>query len=372
MDRFPPEICSRIYSYACTDGGSTGISLSAVSHYVRETSRPFKFYSIALLGSRQTKSFAKFVKHNPGHVHGLMHLFVSNDGASEEDGAELTAPTVPRSELRVIGTLAKLVSRRISTTAVSLSSRLPGFERRRLVRMAWKDEKRDQSNIVDVLNILEAFHASLRSLSICFASESRTLPFRSQDLSLQFPHLPLLNDLTIRYKAPQDGGFDYSFFCSAVYRRPLHSLRRLDLSGLKLDSHSPYSMYNHISEIAPSLTHLCLPSRMACAIRDALESETSEDIQPPILPSTICRVCIAVDMHHGVGTNSVWGPPGEGCILCHLLTMAEVDERITLLDGCETTCGVKSRKTMLGDWLDRAEGQEGFWEGPQSVMQVIL
>ncbi|KAI0664765.1 hypothetical protein C8Q70DRAFT_11959 [Cubamyces menziesii] len=51
MDKLAVELLDHIFSYACTDGGQTGCALALVSKRIRATSRPARFYSVALFSS---------------------------------------------------------------------------------------------------------------------------------------------------------------------------------------------------------------------------------------------------------------------------------------------------------------------------------
>ncbi|KZT20182.1 hypothetical protein NEOLEDRAFT_1076164 [Neolentinus lepideus HHB14362 ss-1] len=58
MDRIPTELWRRTFSFACTDDGGTGRSLSAVSKYVRDASDHYRYQSMALL---ETSRFPPFL-----------------------------------------------------------------------------------------------------------------------------------------------------------------------------------------------------------------------------------------------------------------------------------------------------------------------
>ncbi|KAF9481345.1 hypothetical protein BDN70DRAFT_831326 [Pholiota conissans] len=77
MDRCPPEICSEIYAFACLDGGRTGRSLSLVSKFTNETSKPYKLQSISLIGHAQIYAFADLVERTPEHLRRVKSIFVS-------------------------------------------------------------------------------------------------------------------------------------------------------------------------------------------------------------------------------------------------------------------------------------------------------
>lgn len=51
MEKLATELLQHIFTYACTDGGYTGCSLSAVSKHIRIASRSVRFYSVALKNS---------------------------------------------------------------------------------------------------------------------------------------------------------------------------------------------------------------------------------------------------------------------------------------------------------------------------------
>ncbi|KAI0693392.1 hypothetical protein C8T65DRAFT_65209 [Cerioporus squamosus] len=61
MDTLPVELLSSIFSFACTDGGYTGASLSAISNRIRTLSRPYSFQSIALFSWTQIVAFSLFL-----------------------------------------------------------------------------------------------------------------------------------------------------------------------------------------------------------------------------------------------------------------------------------------------------------------------
>jgi hypothetical protein len=71
---FAPEICERIFAYACTDDRITGRSLYKVSRLVHNPSKAFKYYAIA----RQAVGFADLMESFPPDLRVVPHLFVSN------------------------------------------------------------------------------------------------------------------------------------------------------------------------------------------------------------------------------------------------------------------------------------------------------
>ena len=77
MDKSPPEIHSRIFAYACMDGGETGRSLSLVSRYIREVSTPYQWQSVVLEGAQYMLKFADLTD-RAKDKRPIYHLFLSD------------------------------------------------------------------------------------------------------------------------------------------------------------------------------------------------------------------------------------------------------------------------------------------------------
>lgn len=77
LEECPPEICKKIFTHACDDGGYTGRSLSLVSRYVRDVSEDIKFRSVAVWGRRQILGFYQVLLSTPPHLRRILHLFIS-------------------------------------------------------------------------------------------------------------------------------------------------------------------------------------------------------------------------------------------------------------------------------------------------------
>ncbi|TBU46377.1 hypothetical protein BD309DRAFT_954163 [Dichomitus squalens] len=78
IHHLPLELLENIFSYACTDGGHTGRSLSLVSRYFLDVVRPIRYGSVALTSLRQTKLFLTCLKRERARTTvRVRHLFVS-------------------------------------------------------------------------------------------------------------------------------------------------------------------------------------------------------------------------------------------------------------------------------------------------------
>jgi hypothetical protein len=62
MEGLPTELIEYIASFACTDDGSTGRALSAVSRAVRESTAAFRFHALALRGAHQISAFVALLE----------------------------------------------------------------------------------------------------------------------------------------------------------------------------------------------------------------------------------------------------------------------------------------------------------------------
>ncbi|KAI0086053.1 hypothetical protein BDY19DRAFT_857751, partial [Irpex rosettiformis] len=78
MDTLPIELHSQIFELACTDDGTTARSLSSVSRYVREVSRPFVLQSVAVSGLRSLTALADKLEILPPHKRRVRKLFISD------------------------------------------------------------------------------------------------------------------------------------------------------------------------------------------------------------------------------------------------------------------------------------------------------
>jgi hypothetical protein len=75
MDRIPYELLAMVFSLACLDDGTMGRSLSLVSKYIHQVSKPVKFQSIALRGHHQILAFRTLLCATPERYRNVCHLF---------------------------------------------------------------------------------------------------------------------------------------------------------------------------------------------------------------------------------------------------------------------------------------------------------
>ncbi|KZP20639.1 hypothetical protein FIBSPDRAFT_532572 [Athelia psychrophila] len=79
MDRTPSEVCTRIYTYACTDSGFTGRSISLTSRQFHQECRPVRYQSIAVHGPQSIFALESSLKNVPAHLRRVRYLFISSE-----------------------------------------------------------------------------------------------------------------------------------------------------------------------------------------------------------------------------------------------------------------------------------------------------
>lgn len=79
MDRCPAELWEIIFILSCTDNGFTGRSLSLVSRFFNNASKPYKYHSIALCGIAEILSFSNLIKILPYERLQVHHLLLTDE-----------------------------------------------------------------------------------------------------------------------------------------------------------------------------------------------------------------------------------------------------------------------------------------------------
>jgi hypothetical protein len=73
------ETWQNIFHHACVDNGSTGISLSSISRYIRRVSSTFRLQSIAITGLCQLQSFLHVLENTQEANRHIRFLFIADD-----------------------------------------------------------------------------------------------------------------------------------------------------------------------------------------------------------------------------------------------------------------------------------------------------
>ncbi|KAF9453530.1 hypothetical protein P691DRAFT_624485, partial [Macrolepiota fuliginosa MF-IS2] len=77
LEQCPPEICKKIFAFACDDTGFTGRSLSLVSRYIHDVSEDVKYRSLAIWSMPQILRCHEVLISKPPHLRRIIHLFIS-------------------------------------------------------------------------------------------------------------------------------------------------------------------------------------------------------------------------------------------------------------------------------------------------------
>jgi hypothetical protein len=348
IDRAPPEICAHIFSFACTDSGYTGRSLSLVSRYFHEVSKPAKLQSIALYGHAQILAFAALLDQTPPYLRTTRALLI-NGRESEKEMEALLA-------------VAYAGVQRIQDVTCSPEE---AIEWRREVAAKIQLER------AKATAYLEDFGArGARAVERILQHLSSTLELLDVDLNeytvkmLREPlSLPRLVDLTSRC------GFPMPADTAAVpLLAPSPSLRRLHI----IESQDQY-IWNirffegGISHFAPALTHLRLSALVEQG--DVIQAlQAALGLAEPVkrvteLPATIELVLLKPE---------VAPPPHEGCSCCddtvvyyELLTdcrqLRDKDARVVLLCA-DPSYSPDGLDVYYEEWMRKAGGEDFSWD----------
>ena len=256
LDSCPPELCQRIFQFACTDDGTTGRALSLVSKYIHLSSKRFKLQSVTVRGADQATHFVLALQRTPDQYRRVSYLTIVND---------LTIH------------LFQAKSPFVRTTAKRLELGAHSYD----MPCLQTNRRQDETVFIASLQILHLTSATLQTLNIDFQSMWQLIPkhLDTEPSAWRVHSMPVLRELTVRYGELDEGvEMDWTLFLGfggegRGKMAMLPRLRYLDLAGLRIPLHSSH-LYKQISKVAPSLMHLRLPMRMAGRLGKALGLET--------------------------------------------------------------------------------------------------
>jgi hypothetical protein len=324
MDKMPPEICTKIFSYACLDTGYTGRSLSLVSKYIHDTSQSVKLQSIALHGQSQTLAFAEMLKQMLPypHLRRIRYLFIAIDAPYSYPNPDETPDSVGRRAHAAIN-----------------ASRKMG---------------------VAIVEILRGVGESLELLEMVLASQVASY----LDIPQSPIPLPRLKELTTHGIFPfGQPGETIGLNLEPCQLRRLHIARSVHV-------HSD-DLYGCIAKSAPSLTHLRF-SDLHARYYFAGDLEAALGSREPVLdqsrnPSRIGRLPTSIER---VLVQPL-PPPSQGrcgplpikymSFLRELRLLNRKNERLVLLKAQEGRLQSQVSEADANDWLDRVDGGEGCW-----------
>lgn len=328
MERLPPEICTRIFSYACVDTGVTGRSLSQVSRYIRDTSQSTKLQSIAIRRSGQISSFLSLLRSTPEHLRRVRYLHVWNIDAE--------------------GRLAN------HSYDCELWSRTE--------KEITKEADDDSHDVQEILHLL-AGHLKILNLAFNYSHSTDT---KTERPLLSMPRLTeLMADFRYVFRS-QDERERHD----TVIECP--SLRRLHLTGAR-QFYGSY-LYDCISKLAPSLSHL----RFSGANRFLVEGfEIALGVKElPLETAPYYRLMgmlpTSVEM---VIVEPAAPPPPARCgtsAFAYRRLIAALDEFNGRCDRFLLLPAPKNRRQKgymesEAEWMDSLNGQLGCWWAPSFI-----
>ena len=282
MDQCPVEILFAIFSFACTDGGATGLSLSLVSKRIRIVSRTHAFQTIALYGTRQISAFADLMEALEPSARRVKHLF--------------------------------LIDRRRNCLECPSSQDLEAWLRTRVLQDSQLSAPVREWPASNLLRLLRALAPSLRDLAL--------LLFRRYDAHPLSVPLPALAELTIHSSSLHTAHAMHGLGLAPPHAiAELPALRRLHVVQ---DGPMRQPVPRAVARLAPRLTHLrfsrVVPTRMPLDdIARGLERLLSADdfaAGAGGFPPTLRRVIVQLEQPCGVGFVSVHTGVGSANMRC--------------------------------------------------------
>jgi len=358
MYHCPVEILTKIFSFACTDGGYTGRSLSLVSTHFHDASLPVKFQSIILRGFDQTKAFCTFIQSSPFPARSrVQHLLVVHGKKKRP------LPVGQDWESLSISDLVHVLE----------TYQLPPLiEREKLSRIRnepWLKAatiQRTENFYSDVQSILRLLADELETLSLVLPASADIPSLLS---SVRLPSLleftvvggmfPIISPTTQESRDADK----QPIFPSVQY---LHILGGVD-HGVLLVENSPSLTHLRVSDIG------AMPADLTAAIESLLQqpqpdSPLSTTIEKILLQPTRMAIT-SVGRLMGAFPN---GRTGMGWIdLCRNLDKG--NSLVLLPPDSHTPGSARTHgQTNLPEsaeafWRDRVEGKVGCWQEPAEV-----
>jgi hypothetical protein len=367
IEKLPPEVLHEIYGLCCTDSGTTGLSLSLVSRYINETSRPYRIISVALVGVSQAAAFASYVQALSPDARRTHYLLISDGGRRTSDWRAQwthffdTATTTPFPPGRDINDLMRRPSG--GARGSSSSAARPLRPQKRLVDYLDEQDISKRESLMEhhkneqlamhntILAILEALSSTLKVLTL-FTSTSfmpgcklpvlesftvRQLPEKEASHLKLFhvPFFPCLKHLHItRYR---HGSASFSTLASLAPR-----LERLRLSGVGQDLNLPTKISCALGIQSPLIRILPRPE-------DNVLTDLKLLLVQPIPDRDESAVLNPSESLHNRmlhGLRDVQAADGRGCF--HLLEAASASE------GYDNESARK-------DWEGWINGGPGCW-----------
>lgn len=324
MESLPPEVCEQIFSFACSDDGTTARSLSLVSKYAHATSKPFQFRSVKVCGVQNIVKLAERLKGVTSALHHIHHLhlkFHTDMQSTEQPPAHST---------------------KFHEFTTRLSTLIPGGQPRRGSRDSQEQPVHPElwhiihKAIWDIIYIiLPAAAPTLQSLRIQHTSTEDTYGKLRRLRAIAY--FPSLHTVILEVN-----GKEWEGWLAAVegyhYPTSYTSMRVLDLANFRnsMSLTDEWRLFGNITNLAPQLTHLRIHLRESRFLRRALGHASADPGSMDTLPGTI--VCVIIQLEYVFDCSATCGDlmviRCNNCSLRILLSwarsMANLDDRVYL------------------------------------------
>ncbi|KAJ3476882.1 hypothetical protein NLI96_g10853 [Meripilus lineatus] len=286
LDVFPTEIWAMIFEQACTDDGTTGRSLSLVSRYVSQVSRPMKYNSIVLQGHKKIKRFLKhLLAHSNDDVPKVRHLLINQRKVKPRPPS--TFPVKDLDEKIVYDAVRKFDIGRRSILKMLFEvfheQTTAGFDQYQSYLKKLDKGVRGGPKYDLPQRIISILSPHLITLT-CTSKQFRQTPGHLT-LSLNRLHFPLLTELTLHGTCGHDLPYD-------VEQPPLEPTENPTFPSLRY-FHCADTGLRNISQLipyrAPALTHLRLTGKLGNHL-EFLFRKLSEHAPPSCDPHPVPKL----------------------------------------------------------------------------------
>ncbi|KAF7363630.1 hypothetical protein MSAN_01020100 [Mycena sanguinolenta] len=333
--------------------GRTGVSLSRVSQYIRNTSELARYTSIVLRGPAQIFAFAQFVAEHTHLKLKTRYLFI--DGQESEE------------ELERVAYLANAGTREAQREYTRLAQLLPPTNK--LVQEAEDAVIWESANATAILGRegARAVESILRTLGPTLEILDISLNKYVAEMLRNPISLPRLVDLPTRCGFPLRP-------CDVPALEPTNSLRYLHVVDTTHQWHFVERFFeNGISYFAPSLVQLRLldlyqdeevTKHLECALGHSDDLDFYPPSQVPQLPPTLELVILrpALEPKHNRRCEPSARAPCDELrdyddLMCFARWLRDKDDRVMLLKAAASTPVEEFR-----EWLDKVDGTVCDWD----------
>ncbi|KAF7981935.1 hypothetical protein HWV62_30711 [Athelia sp. TMB] len=345
MDRTPFEIWTKISSYACTDLGSTGRSLSLVSRFIREASAPAKLQSLSAHGLQQIIAFHETLLRTPRHLRRVRYLLLS------------TTPRSPSINISVDTSDHSLPEGKFED-----SDKLSGKSEEERRERAEESEHSRQQLVITCRCVLQIV---AECIEILYLDGHCPFYYLSDTTLFIFPRLEELTSTAFFFESPSGSdAWPNVALCP--------KLRRWHLTSYPL-LWKEQDVFTIISNIAPSITHLRFSGLLPCHVDFPSHLKaTLELIEPPqdvviekpkwpigILPATIVNIFVK-PAAAPKNERFVWINPrvSYDILVRKLEILSRADRRVVVLQSEKGSCQIRCTS---GDFEERVNGGDGCW-----------